>query len=70
MRVELLTVYSTLRRAYRPGERIDLPEADAIRLIERELARPVRAEGIETAEPPRAERAVQRARNSISKRKG
>ncbi len=65
MRVELLAIYSTLRRAYQPGETLDLPDADAIRLIERELARPVRAERAETAVLPRAERAVRRGRTAI-----
>ncbi len=70
MRVELLAVYSTLRRAYQPGETLELPDKDAIRLIERELARPVRVEQAETAVRPRAEQAVQRARTASSKRKG
>jgi hypothetical protein len=69
MQVELLAVYSTLRRAYRPGERIDLPEADAIRLIERSLARPVRAANVETTSPVRGERAVKRNRAGTPKRK-
>ena len=70
MRVELLTVYSTLRRAYQPGETLELPDAEAIRLIERELARPLRAEQTEMAVQPRAERAVRRGRIASSKRKG
>ncbi len=69
MRVELLTVYSTLRRAYQPGETLDLPDEEAIRLIERELARPVRAEQAEKAVLPRTERAVRRGRTAIPKRK-
>jgi len=69
MRVELLTVYSTLRRAYQPGETLDLPDDEAIRLIERNLARPLRAEPTETAVRPRAERAVQRGRTPTPKRK-
>lgn len=69
MRVELLAVYSTLRRAYQPGETLDLPDEDAVRLIERELARPVRTEQAEMAVQPRTERAVQRPRTAIRKRK-
>jgi len=60
MRVELMTVYSTLRRAYQPGDTVDLPDADAIRLIDRELAKPVRAEQTEMAVMSSGEKAVQR----------
>ena len=60
MRVELLTVYSTLRRAYQAGDTIDLPDADAIRLINRELAKPVRSLQIETAVLPMGEKTDQR----------
>lgn len=42
MRVELLAVYSTSRRAYQPGEEIDIDDRDARRLISRQLAKPVR----------------------------
>jgi hypothetical protein len=60
MRVELLAIYSTLRRAHQPGETLDLPDREAIRLIERGIARPVRTEQPELAVLPRPERAVRR----------
>ena len=69
MRVELLAVYSTLRRAYQPGDTIDLPDADAIRLIKRELANPVRDAQTELAIAPQGERTVQRTKTEPFHRK-
>jgi hypothetical protein len=69
MRVELLTVYSTLRRAYRIGETINLPDADAIRLIDRELAKPVRGIQTEMAVVSQGEHAIQRGGRSIPQSK-
>lgn len=69
MRVELLTVYSTLRRAYQAGDTIDLPDADAIRLINRELARPVRETQTEMAIVPQGERAARHGRTETASRK-
>lgn len=69
MRVELLTVYSTLRRAYQPGETVDLPDADAIRLIDRELAKPVREFQTEMTVVSGGERAIVRGRSIPQSRK-
>lgn len=69
MRVELLTVYSTLRRAYQTGDTVDLPDADAIRLIDRELAKPVRAVQTEMAVVSGGERALESGRSAPQSRK-
>ncbi len=58
MRIELLEAYVTRARAYKPGERIDLADTDAIRLIERKLAKPVRGKKAEQAVAPKGERAT------------
>lgn len=59
MKVKLLTTLAGQRRTYAVGEVVDLPTADATRLIERELAEPIRNQPeIET--PSRVEQTVQR----------
>jgi hypothetical protein len=66
MRVELLTVFSTPRRAYQPGEDIDLPDRDARRLISRKLARPARRRQPELGVQNKGEHAVQRGGTETS----
>lgn len=68
MRVKLTTVYSTLRRAYQAGDEIDLSDSEAIRLIERELAQPVRGEQRELAIAPAGEQAVKRKSSNRKER--
>lgn len=58
MRIELLTDLTTIYRAYRPGDVVDFPKADALRLINRGLASPVRGQKPELAVASRGERAV------------
>lgn len=60
MRVKLLTTMATSKRAWPVGAIVDLPQSDACRLIERDLAEPVRDVPPETHAPARGEQAVRR----------
>lgn len=59
MKVKLLTSRADAARAYNAGEEIEVPDAEAARMIEAGQAAPVRQEKRETAaRKPRAEKAV------------
>lgn len=60
MKVKLLTTMATSKRAWPVGAIVDLPQSDACRLIERELAEPVRDGSPEIQAPARGEQAVRR----------
>jgi len=64
MLIRLLTSYSDNRRGYHAGEIINIADADAARLIGRQLAEHARVEPVETtAKPPLGERAVRKFRH-------
>jgi len=59
MRVELLVSRATPRGAERPGDVLDLPKREAMRLIQAGHAKPVRTRAAEKAVPAKtAEKAV------------
>lgn len=66
MRVKLLTILARARKADGVGDKVDLPDAEAIELIKRGLAEPVRDIETETAVPQEGERAAARARGRAS----
>lgn len=59
MRIKLLTTRADKRRRYEIGDELDVPDGEAIKLIESKQAEPVRAVKTETAVRHRGEQTIQ-----------